>query len=239
MANANIDPIQLIGPLFIANSVNWMGLGFLLIQVYFYFDNFPVDKVKIRALVWSLLLLELFQSASTTYHTWAWSITDWCATTEVMIHPWSAAAVPFAVGALGWVVQMFYAWRIWVLASNMIMKVFSVLIVLLSTVQCVVASVASIIYATNLTSAELAKLGNDFIAWASISFVADLFIAVGMIIVLRSGRHENLWSKTDNIIKKLTIMTIGTGSLLAVVSMATIVLFVTAEGRASFQYQPG
>ncbi|KZV76069.1 hypothetical protein PENSPDRAFT_497664 [Peniophora sp. CONT] len=239
MSNSSIDPIPLIGPLFIANSLNWMGLGFLLIQVYYYFDNFPSDKIKVRVLVWTLLLLELFQTASTTHHTWVYTVTDWCDNAALLTFPWSAVAVPFTAGLLGWVVQSFYAWRIWVLAPNMIMKAFSVLIFLLSTAQCIVVGAASIIYATNLTSAELAKLGNEFTTWVSISFVADVFIAAGMIIVLRSGRNENLWSKTDNIIKRLTIMTIGTGLLLAVFGMATIVLFVTAEGHASFQYQPG
>ncbi|KZV75445.1 hypothetical protein PENSPDRAFT_90655 [Peniophora sp. CONT] len=189
--------------------------------------------------VWALLLLELFQTASTTYHAWVYTIADWGDNSKLQTHPWSAVAVPFTAELLGWIVQSFYAWRIWVLAPNTILKVYSVIISILSMTQWIIMGVTSIIFATNLTSPELEKLGNEFTVSLSISSVVDVLIAIGMIVVLRRERNENLSLKTDNILKRLIIMAIGTGSLLAVFGLATTILFAAAEGRATFQYQPG
>ncbi|KAL1937887.1 hypothetical protein VTO73DRAFT_12780 [Trametes versicolor] len=237
MADTAIDPMPMIGPLFIANCLNWLALGCLFVQLYYYTQQFRSDQLKIRLLVYLLLVLELAQTATTTHQAWYYGVQLWNDPLGLLTFPWSAPTVPIMPGIIAAVAQFFYAWRIWTLSPNNLFKGMAILIVLLALLQCLTALVASSIFAVFLTPAKLLALHPEFELWIATSFVADVLIAACMLWILYTAKSRSNWSRSSNAIGRLIGITVGTGLAVALCGALTLGLFASTVG-ASFQYLP-
>ncbi|KAL1937900.1 hypothetical protein VTO73DRAFT_12793 [Trametes versicolor] len=259
MAETAVDPMPMIGPLFIANCLNWLALGCLFVQLYYYTQQFRSDQFKIRLLVYSLLVLELAQTATTTHQAWYYGVQLWNNPSGLLTFPWSAPTVPIMPGIIAAVAQLFYAWRIWTLSPNNIFKGMVVLIVLvrehlgtvsvqyqltqwtltrqLALLQCFTALVASAIFAVYLTPAKLLALHPAFELWIATSFIADVLIAACMLWILYNAKSRTTWSRSSNTIGRLIGITVGTGLAVALCGALALALFSATVG-ASFQYLP-
>ncbi|KAH9889263.1 hypothetical protein C8Q73DRAFT_152347 [Cubamyces lactineus] len=235
--SAAVDYIPIIVPLFIANSMNWLALGALFVQIYYYTQNFRTDQLKCRLVVGCLLFLELVQTATTTHQAWYYGVTLWDNPAGLAKFPWSAITVPMMAGIIAAVAQMFYAWRIWLLAPDLAFKCMAILVILLALLQSITATATSIIFALYLNPQKLLELHPGFELWVSSSFVADVLIAGSMLWILYTAKTRNTWSRSNNIIGRLIGITVGTGLALALCGALTMALFSTTKG-ASFQYVP-
>ncbi|TFK90194.1 hypothetical protein K466DRAFT_638889 [Polyporus arcularius HHB13444] len=237
MEAPTIDPGPLIAPLFLANSLNWLALGVLLVQCCFYLQNFPTDQRWIRVLVASIFVLELVQTATTTHQAWWYTVTNWNNPAALLTFPWSAMTVPIMAGIIAAIVQMFYAWRVFVLSSNWILCGMAILIVVLSLLQCITSIVVSVLFQLNATPVELERLRHGFELWITSSFVCDVLIAGNMLYILYTVRNQSIWERASGIVGRLIGITIGTGAAIALCGALTLGLFATTVG-ASFQYLP-
>ncbi|KAH9888313.1 hypothetical protein C8Q73DRAFT_794090 [Cubamyces lactineus] len=232
-----IDFMPMIAPLFVANSLNWLALGALFVQIYYYTQHFRTDQLKYRLIVGSLLILELVQTATTTHQAWYYGVTLWDNPAGLLTFPWSACSVPIMAGIIAAEAQIFYAWRIWRLAPNWGFKGMAILIILLALLQALTSIVASIIFAIFLTPEKLLQLHSAFELWVSSSFVTDVLIAACMLWILYTAKNQSGWSRSNNIIGRLIGITVGTGLAIALCGALTLALFATTVG-ASFQYLP-
>ncbi|KAI0753483.1 hypothetical protein C8Q80DRAFT_1152428 [Daedaleopsis nitida] len=233
----NIDPQPLVAPLFLANCLNWLAYGIFLAQIYYYSQNFPSDRAGIRALVYGLFILELVQTITTTHQAWWYTITNWNNPMALLSFPWSAMTVPTMAGIIADVAQIFYSWRIWTLAPNKAFRLMSVLIVTLALLQSLTALIASIIFQIHATPGELLHLHPAFELWITASFVVDVLIAGSMLWILYSVKNQSVWEKSTSLVGKLMVITIGTGTVVALCGALTLALFATTVGL-SFQYLP-
>ncbi|CDO69437.1 hypothetical protein BN946_scf184791.g32 [Trametes cinnabarina] len=232
------NPNGIIAPLFVANTLNWLALGALSVQTYYYIQNFPRDQLMIRVTVYTLLLLELFQTATTTHHTWWFCVTNWNNPSALFAFPDTAFLIPLTAGVVASVTHLFYAWRIWTLARNSWFRAMPVLIMVLSTLQCTIAIIGSILFQLNPTGEKFLSLYPEFEVWISVSFVTDVLIAGSMMWILYTAKTHSAWSQSQTIIGKLIIITMGSGLVLAICGALTLALFVAAHG-ANFNFQPG
>ncbi|RPD57313.1 hypothetical protein L226DRAFT_159496 [Lentinus tigrinus ALCF2SS1-7] len=232
-----IDPEPLIAPLFLANSLNWLALGVLLVQCCFYLQNFPTDQRWIRILVATIFVLELVQTATTTHQAWWYTVTNWNNPSALLTFPWSAMTVPIMAGIIAAIVQIFYAWRIFVLASNWFLCGMSILVVVLALLQSITSIVVSVMFELNRTPEELLKLQHGFELWITSSFVCDVLIAGNMLFILYTVRNQSIWERASGFVGRLIGITIGTGAAIAICGALTLALFATTVGM-SFQYLP-
>ncbi|KAI0629570.1 hypothetical protein C8Q77DRAFT_294538 [Trametes polyzona] len=234
---APVDFMPMIAPLFFANSLNWLALGCLFVQLYYYNQHFRSDQLKMRIIVYSLLVLELVQTATTTHQAWYYGVESWNNPAALLTFPWSAPTVPIMAGVIAAVAQLFYAWRIWALAPNWFFKAMAILITLIALLQCFTAVVASAIFAAFLTPLKLLALHPEFELWVASSFVCDVLIAACMLWILWTAKNQSMWARSNNIISRLIGITVGTGLAIALCGALTLALFATTVG-ASFQYLP-
>ncbi|KAJ7708736.1 hypothetical protein B0H17DRAFT_1191234 [Mycena rosella] len=214
-----VDVSPVIGPLFIGNILNWMFMGTLVMQLYTYYITFPTDKLFLRILVNGLFLLDVAQTVTSTHYGWFFIVTTWGNPSNFDIIPWSASMIPLLCGIVSAAVQIFYAWRIWVLATNRFLKALSILIVVLAFTQGIAAVLSGAL-------TELLKLHPEVSLWLSTSFTVDVIITASMTFILSRAKKNTVWSPTEAMLTKLIHRVVQTGAASATCAAVDLAMFV-------------
>ncbi|KAI0708436.1 hypothetical protein C8Q76DRAFT_627105, partial [Earliella scabrosa] len=182
--------------------------------------------------------LELAQTGTTTHNAWYYAIENWNNPMVLFTFTWSAISIPITDGVIALIAQIFYAWRIWTLSrANRIFKFMAVLVVLLAITQAVAALTAAIIVSEASLDGGNSMLIEPFALWIITSFVADVLVAASMLWLLYTVKHRTVWEKSINTIGKLMVITLGTGTALALCGVLALALY-SSSPSTSFQYVP-
>ncbi|KAJ7665604.1 hypothetical protein B0H17DRAFT_1019282, partial [Mycena rosella] len=171
-----------------------MFMGMLVMQYYTYYQTFPTDQLSLRILVNALFILDVAQTITSTHFGWFFIITTWGNPADFNFVPWSASMIPILCGIVTAMVQMFYAWRIWVLAPSQFLKAVSALIVVLAFTQGTAAIVAGGLVLHTPTQTELAQVHPEVTLWLSTSFTVDVIITASMTFILTRAKQKSAWS---------------------------------------------
>ncbi|ETW81159.1 hypothetical protein HETIRDRAFT_248085, partial [Heterobasidion irregulare TC 32-1] len=87
--------------------VDWMLMGILIVQVYFYLCNFPKDRI---AILYVISCLNVTQAVFGTHLGWWFMIEHWGRPDVLKLVPWTAATIPIVCSLIAAIVQTFYAW---------------------------------------------------------------------------------------------------------------------------------
>ncbi|KIJ37123.1 hypothetical protein M422DRAFT_178467, partial [Sphaerobolus stellatus SS14] len=98
--------------------LNWGLLGILSMQVFFYYLCFPKDSKYNKTLVYSLFCLEIAQTIILTKDSWDWFINAWADPVRVGEYGIEWLNLPIMDGVIAGTVQLFFAWRIWILGRS-------------------------------------------------------------------------------------------------------------------------
>ncbi|KAJ7464466.1 hypothetical protein FB451DRAFT_1263586 [Mycena latifolia] len=220
------DISTVVGPVFIANILNWMFLGTLTMQLYTYYQLFPTDRLVPRILVYSLFLVDVAQTVMLTSHGWYFMVTTWGDPSKFDILPWTAAMIPIPSGIISTTVQIFYSWRIWILASNRFLRAMSILIVVIALMQGFAAIIPGSLLLHPPTQENLIHLHPAFSVWLSGSFVVDTLITVCMTYILFQAKTSTICAPTETILTKLIHRVIQTGAASAICAAVDLAMFV-------------
>ncbi|KAJ7698008.1 hypothetical protein B0H17DRAFT_978399 [Mycena rosella] len=232
MENApTVDIGRVIGPLFIGSILNWMLMGTLVMQLYTYYQTFSFDQLFLRILVNTLFVLDLAQTFVSTHFAWYFIVTMWGNASDFGVVPWSASMIPILCGIVAGTVQIFYAWRIWVLAPDQrLLKGMAVLIVLLALTQCTSAIVAGALVLRTPTQGELLVIKPEVTTWLSCSFIVDFFITASMTFILTQAKDQSGWGPSETVITALIHRVVQTGAASAVCAAIDLWMFVGYPG---------
>ncbi|KAJ7649047.1 hypothetical protein DFH06DRAFT_1208866 [Mycena polygramma] len=216
------------GPILVGTQLNWALLGVLTLQIYNFYCNFPNERVGIKALVYWLFFLDLAQTAFTSHFAFGILVTGW-GDPNVFAHlPWSSCSIPVLAGLVSFSVQLFFAWRIYVLEGDKSRYVLAicVLIVVVGLMQSLSAIVNGIRYAFSSQLSDILQLVIGVKIWLIGSAVCDVVIALTMITILTRYRRMTPWKKSDNVITKLIYNTVETGAITAIAAIVEVILFL-------------
>jgi hypothetical protein len=211
------------GPLLLGYVFNWGLFGALSVQVYIYYMSFPKDRTSIKTLVFGLYLLETVQTILVThdlFHAYAIGFGNLSQLESAQLE-W--LSVPILSGIVSCTVQMFFAYRIFLLSGSKV-------------VGGIIAAIALTQGASAITQGVQAAIINDFAKlqteafvsctlWLAGSAVCDVIIAVCMSYYL--SRKDSAFKATHVLINRLVRLTIETGSLTAAVATVDIILFLS------------
>lgn len=221
--------ILLTGPIFMGTLFGWCFLGILITQVYVYFVCYPDDSRGLKCLVAGLFVLELVQTTLMTHYGWVMLIGNWGSNTENMGLPWSAATFSPMIGLISMIVQMFFAWRIWVLrvATNYprVAQTVSILIVAIAMLQGCAGIYGGISFGVVRTFDKMASLTWIVELWLGGSFACDVLIAASMIAIFAEAGRGSPWGHTSTMVNKLVIHAIETGAVTALTALLDLLLF--------------
>ncbi|KAJ7132987.1 hypothetical protein C8R46DRAFT_1235531 [Mycena filopes] len=239
-AQPAFDPQIAVGPTFVANILNWMLMGTLLMQVYAYYRRFRDDTLGIRILVYGVLCLDLAQTIMLTFHGWWALVASWGQQDRLQHLPWTASIVPFMCGLVSAIVQIFYARRIWVLSPNRTTHVLAIVIVLTAIAQGIGAMAGGMVAATSrdFSHKTIVEMKDQFILWLAGSLAADALITGCMAYMLSKAKARTSWRNSETLLSGLITRTLETGALTMVGAAVELALFVQFPDK-TFHYVPG
>ncbi|KAJ7654751.1 hypothetical protein B0H17DRAFT_1186154 [Mycena rosella] len=219
--------VLLTGPILAGTQFNWALLGTLTLQVYIFHVSFPKERAWLKALVYTIFVLDVAQTAIASHFAYALLVNGWGDPTALTHLPWSSAAVPIFTGLISAAVQIFFAWRIYALkGENPFALAISVLIVMLALMQCFSAIISDALFSVTTELSEITKLMAGVKVWLIGSAVCDIVITFTMIVILSQYQQKTPWKKTDSMITKLIYSTVETGAITSVVAILDVVLFI-------------
>ncbi|KAF9511119.1 hypothetical protein BS47DRAFT_1205204 [Hydnum rufescens UP504] len=221
MEKSTITPGNILSGSFFGNLLTALCFGVLTIQASSYYRAFPNDGKPVKLAVGLLWSFEAFQLACITRSSYWWFVanfhnhfTSGRATWEFLIFQINTVCSSFTV-------QTFFAYRIYSLSGNLYMGVLVQVLVLLQFGFGVGTSVKA-----NMTldfQAMVKECTWLVVAWLTIQAIADIVIATFMCLSLR--RRRTGFYKTDSVINRMVLYTIGTGLITSVLSCFLLVIF--------------
>ncbi|KAJ7473648.1 hypothetical protein B0H11DRAFT_2036734 [Mycena galericulata] len=223
--------VQVSGPL-ILSHLGGVGLfGALTVQLYLYYQAFPNDRPFTKCLVYTvytLLLVQVIMTCIDDFNIFAIDFGDFATLTKMHL-AWFT--VPVITSIVSLIVQSFYAFRLYNFSESWIIPVSIVGASLAVSVAGFVTG-GFCLEAGYLTAINTRKLSISIGVWLSGSALIDVIIAVSMIYYLM--KKDTYFWQTRALISKLIRLTIETGSLTALVALATLILLYGFPGKAYY-----
>ncbi|KIM36681.1 hypothetical protein M413DRAFT_31517 [Hebeloma cylindrosporum] len=236
--------------------LNSILLGVLSVQVFLYSLAFPNDRVYMKCLVHGIYILELLQSVLAIYAGFRKFVTGFgdAEAVDRVNTAWLSIPILTAIGERSdgvghglfeslishqdtFIVQGFYAHRISILAkANKVAGA----IIALSLIQLgggIVVGVHTVQkkYYSSLTAPKYLVFQGIWVGqiWIVGSVLCDIVIAVCMTYYL--SRYDSTIQQTKMILKKIIRLTIGTGSLTAIIGIVAFFLAVLPNSPGYYQ----
>ncbi|KAF8970235.1 hypothetical protein BDZ97DRAFT_1652686, partial [Flammula alnicola] len=217
----------------IAVYLNWGFMGILCVQTYTYYIAFPNDRPLAKLIVYFVFALEVAQTVLVSRDVFAaLAASVGSADPGSMIDPiynhWFS--VPVAGGISGGVGQLFFAYRIWLMATNgasgsQIITTSNLVLASASVVSALVSAGAFFHARTfsglldNSSSGSMAAIG----VWNGVGAVCDITISLSMPYYLM--RHGTGLPQTHIMVVKLVRLIIETGTFTAIVAILHLCLY--------------
>ncbi|KAI0275178.1 hypothetical protein BC834DRAFT_965607 [Gloeopeniophorella convolvens] len=201
-----------VGPILIGNLLSWFLFGVLTMQLYVYYLAFPKDSLWIRFTAYGLFLFDLGQTIVITQVAWSTLCSGWGKPAALVHTSWGFALTPVASGIISAWVQIFFAWRVWVLGKNLFWKTVTTAIVAVALAQGTAAVAAGIKYAGINDAEKISEINPMVSVWLGGSVAADAMIAASMVYLLVGAKKHTTWNKkTNRRLTKLIRSTVETG----------------------------
>ncbi|KAK0480964.1 hypothetical protein EDD18DRAFT_806385 [Armillaria luteobubalina] len=225
---------ELTGPYIVGCLLNWGLFGTLSAQLYLYYLAFPNDRRFTKYIVYGIYVIEFAQAilvAHDAFVMYGYGFGNMDALTRINLF-WLAGPVMSAVAAC--VVQVFYAYRIFLVSKSRIIPISIVCVSLTSTVAATITGTYG--FETGVIT-ELNNRKTNITAgiWCGASALCDTLIAICMTYYLL--RSTTNFRRTRVLVTKIIRLTIETGSVTAVVALLNFVLFI-AFPRKTFYLTP-
>ncbi|KAJ7206216.1 hypothetical protein C8J57DRAFT_357572 [Mycena rebaudengoi] len=215
------DIAMITGPTMIGICFNWGLMGVLLVQLYFYHVNFAGDTLRLKALVYGIIMLDILQTGMVTadaFHWFVYGFGNMNQLDSVFLNSWD---VPFLDAVIALVAQIFYCWRIYFLRK---LFVFPVIIALISIMGCA----GGIVTALNAyRHGKLHLIGSQVTEqtiWLVGSAVSDVVIAAVLcwrLLCVDIG----ITHPSRSLIARIVQLIVETNALTASVAVVALILF--------------
>ncbi|KAI0252215.1 hypothetical protein BJV78DRAFT_1203504 [Lactifluus subvellereus] len=215
----NIEEMYLLG-----TTWNWCLYGALVVQVYVYSYNFPGDRRSIKLLVYSIFFTETLQTALSGADLYYWFVSGFGNMNHLAAPYASAFDVPILGSVVSLTVQVFFAYRIWVMgAKKLWCQLLSLLICLCSIVDATAAFAGGTFTHVRGKFVHGRTLKILAMTWLIGNTISDVLIASAMLyyLMLRRARDRHF---SNHAIVRIVRLTIETNLVTTTVSIITTLI---------------
>ncbi|KAI0683531.1 hypothetical protein C8Q76DRAFT_762787 [Earliella scabrosa] len=228
-ATAPVDTATVlqIGPILIGGLLSWMLFGISIVQLYIYHVSFGFrDHRFIQVSVYTIFLLDIFQSIVAANEGWQTLIAGWGRPENLRYPGWTFIALPIVSTFVSMWVQTFYAWRIrqlgrWTVVPGMI--------VLTALIQAGGAWALAIGFAftKDITSLHETRMYARAILWLGGGAFTDITIMCSMLYLLYAVKQRiRSFEPSELMVNRLIRLSIETGSACALSAILQLILFL-------------
>ncbi|KAJ7508589.1 hypothetical protein B0H11DRAFT_1965792 [Mycena galericulata] len=196
--------------------------GVTLLQTYQYYNKYGrEDNWYLLILVAVLTALDRFAVISNMKPSYFYLISNFANPLAILHIDWSLTFSVISTACVAFLVQCFYAYRVWILSARKVLA--PAMIVVLGLASFVMAVLymslmfnnGSLLYIPTITWISSTSLG--------CSLGADILIVSTMVRYLSRGRQQG-FQKTDHVLRRLMIYTIKTGLITTACTVVTLIL---------------
>ncbi|KAJ7736873.1 hypothetical protein B0H16DRAFT_1695259 [Mycena metata] len=222
MESLLFDPNPTFGALQIGVVLSSILFGVTITQTYIYYNRFPEDPWRMKALVAFVWMCEFAHTVCITHMLWTYTISDYGHPERLVTRaaPRSFEAAVFISGVITACVQGFFALRIYHLSKSLFIPgvcwALSLVRMAGTTLICIVGG-------------RMVNLHSFLIQWGwaaltiwSVSAANDLLIAVTLAYLLYSQRAD-VHKRTAALVDKLIEWTIETGMVTSALGIVTLI----------------
>jgi hypothetical protein len=214
--------------------LNWGFMGVTAVQLYIYHISYPDDTRNIKALVYSLFVLDCLQTGLVTadaFHWFVFGFGNMNTLDDTFLNSWD---VPMLDAIISLIVQSFYSWRVYVLRKSFI---FPVIITLISLMQCA-AGIAVAVQAHKL--GHLSKISTEVgsqTTWLVGATATDLLITAVLTWTLLSSKSR-VHQKSHGMINRIVTLTVETNAATTFITVLSLILFLGVPSHSTLVVPP-
>ncbi|KAE9411455.1 hypothetical protein BT96DRAFT_13280 [Gymnopus androsaceus JB14] len=108
----------LLGGVVVGNYLSYLTMGIVLSSAWTYFTNFPADRWWFKALVILCVSMCIGDTIGTGIWSYDWAVANYGNPAALTFTHWGLSAESFFFGSCGLAVQLFYAWRVWIISMR-------------------------------------------------------------------------------------------------------------------------
>ncbi|KAE9388031.1 hypothetical protein BT96DRAFT_1025609 [Gymnopus androsaceus JB14] len=105
-----------LGAVVVSNYLSYLTMGIVLSATWTYFSKFPSDPWYFKVPVILCVGLCIADTVATGMLSYDWAVTNYANPTALGFIHWSLPAEAFFLSMCGLIVQLFFAWRLWVMS---------------------------------------------------------------------------------------------------------------------------
>lgn len=210
-----------LGTLLIGIFFNTYLYGLVTYQFAAYCRSNFNDPLHVRAMVWSLFVLDTFHSGSVIYMAWSYTVTNYNNPAALAVAEWPYTFTPIGTAAAALVTQLFLGYRIWRLSGSDILFATVILLAIPSFALGMACGIKAWIIQV---LSELSQLNNLVTAWLAMQVSIDIFITVTLTIIFT--RSKTGYHKTDTVLNRLIRGAIQTGLFAGIFSLGDLISFL-------------
>ncbi|KAL4080920.1 hypothetical protein J3A83DRAFT_4203351 [Scleroderma citrinum] len=210
------------GPFLIGVAINILLYGIMVTQTYLYFTTYKSDNLWTKSFVAFLFLADTVNTVLDFVYIYQALVLHFGDSTWLVEANWVFATDPIMTGIIGGSVQLFFAWRIYVLLKNL----FVVATVVLLSLAGILGSIGATIAVTIIPQfVKFQKFEVIVIIWLACAACADVIIALALVLHLRNKR--NAFPGTNDVIDRLIRITMQTGLITSMCAVIDLITYLT------------
>ncbi|KAI0755216.1 hypothetical protein C8Q80DRAFT_418356 [Daedaleopsis nitida] len=215
--------VEIYGPIFLGVVFNIALYGIMITQTYLYFQVFRKDKTWMKLFVFTLFFCDTLNCCLDVAFLYIPLVNNFGNTDKVIVSTWVFATDPFMTAFIAALVQLFFAWRVKVLTSN----IFAVAVIVICSIAQLCGGLGTSIAVGMIPAfVEFQKFKVIVIVWLAFSAVADTLITAALVWHLRKNKTGMVF--TDDIINKIIRLTVQTGLITALCAIIDLILFLVS-----------
>ncbi|KAL8279827.1 hypothetical protein RQP46_007677 [Phenoliferia psychrophenolica] len=212
-----------IGAFLVGTLLNVLLLGVTALQAWNYYTTFPKDRKLYWWLVSFLLLMDWVHSAVSCFTVYDWTVTHYGDLAHLAVSPWSFAIDPAMTGIVASVVQMFYAYRVYVVGKRALALPIAISFFSMIQLGFACGATGQIFHLKEFAKFQSWTYGVT--TWLVCAAVADLLITGSLVYHLNRSKQNVL--QATSVCEKLIELVIQTNGLTAACAVIDAVLFAT------------
>ncbi|KAF9456684.1 hypothetical protein BDZ94DRAFT_1275050 [Collybia nuda] len=213
-----------MGAIFVGVLMGAALWGISCMQTFEYFSNFPNDSLGSKVMIAALFILDTVHQIFMSHVLYTYLVTHFFNPAYLNVVVWSLVAQVIASAFIGFIVQSFFVYRIWILSQNNIPIVAFVMMLVFAEFGLTTAYFIKGLSVTTFT--ELPRLLRLSQSVNAVAAAGDILIAASLIFILY--RSKTGFSRSDSIVNQLILYSLNTGfltSVCALLSLITITVY--------------
>ncbi|BGP07737.1 hypothetical protein JCM10049v2_003577 [Rhodotorula toruloides] len=222
--------VAALGPFYLGTLFQLFLFGIHWQQVFDYYRLFPTDRLAIKAAVAAVFVVGSFHISCSIYTVWFYAIAGYGQPSYIADCVWSFALNPLQTAIVAAIVQLHYAWRVYLVSKRSIYL--SALITLLTLAQFALGLYTTSVAVTIRPWSEVHRrldwaVGSCLFLMAA----ADILITSALTYYLRQVKSD--FGRTNSIIGRIIRLTVANNAITAVTAVCSGSLFV-ADNQAAY-----